>query len=132
MNAEIIISTLLGNAAITALVGNRRALFQLPQNTAMPAVVYNLIDNVPEPVVAYQEGPQRARSRVQINVLANTIAEVKSIHATIRSVLDFTHQTTVAGKNVVSCRVDIMGPMDKDPDTGVFNQPIDYILQYYE
>jgi hypothetical protein len=73
-----------------------------------------------------------ARARVQINVLANTIAEVKAIHAAIRSVMDFKHQQTVANKLVVSSRIDIMGPMDRDEETGVFNQPIDYFVLYYE
>jgi hypothetical protein len=132
MNVEIIVAGFLNHASITALVGNRKALYQLPQNSAMPAIVYNIVDNIPQPIVAYNEGPQMARARVQINVLANTIAEVKSIHAAIRSVMDFKHQQTVANKLVVSSRIDIMGPMDRDENTGVFNQPIDYFVLYYE
>ena len=132
MNVEIIVAGFLNHASITALVGNRKALYQLPQNSAMPAIVYNIVDNIPQPIVAYNEGPQMARARVQINVLANTIAEVKAIHAAIRSVMDFKHQQTVANKLVVSSRIDIMGPMDRDENTGVFNQPIDYFVLYYE
>jgi len=52
MNAEIIIANLLNVTGITNLVGNRRALGQLPQNTVMPALVYNIIDGVAEPNVA--------------------------------------------------------------------------------
>jgi hypothetical protein len=132
MNVEVIVAAFLNHPTITALVGNRRALYQLPQNSAMPAIVYNIIDNIPQPVVNFSEGPQMARARVQINVLANTIAEVKNIHAAIRARMDFKHHQTVANKLVVSSRIDIMGPMDRDENTGVFNQPTDYFVMYYE
>ena len=132
MNAELIISTLLSDASIVALVGNRRALYQLPQNTAYPAVVYNLIDGIPQPNVAYQNGPQRAQARIQINPLALTVGEIKSIHSANRNVLDFKHQQTIAGKLVVSCRFDSMQPIEKDLDANIFTQSADYILSYYE
>ena len=132
MNAEIIVASLLNNAAITNIVGARRALGQLPQNTAMPALVYQIIDGVPEPNVAYQVGAQRALARIQINPLGLTIPDVKSIHAAVRSVLDFKHQQTVAGKLVISCRFDTMREISKDIDSGIWTQSADYILRYYE
>jgi len=132
MNAELIIANMLNSPAVTNLVGNRRALGQLPQNTDMPALVYNIIDGVPEPNVAYQLGSQRAFSRIQINPLALTIPDVKSIHAAVRSVLDFAHQQTVAGKLVISCRFDTIREMTRDIDSGIWTQPADYILRYYE
>lgn len=61
MNAELIIATLLSDASIVALVSTRRALAQLPQNSAYPAVVYNLIDGMPQPNVAYQHGATSLR-----------------------------------------------------------------------
>jgi hypothetical protein len=132
MNAEIIIASLLNKTAITALVGNRRALGQLPQNTAMPALVYNIIDGIAEPNVAYNVGAQRAFARIQINPLALTIPDVKSIHAAVRSAIDFTHQQTVAGKLVISCRFDNINEMTRDIDSGIWTQSVDYILRYYE
>ena len=132
MNAEIIIANLLNKPAITALVGNRRALSELPQNSPMPALVYNIIDGIPEPNVAYQIGAQRAFARIQINPLALSIAEVKSIHAAVRTALDFTHQQTVAGKLVISCRFDTMREMSKEIESGIWTQPADYILRWYE
>jgi hypothetical protein len=132
MNAEIVMASLLSAAGITALVGTRRALGQLPQNTTFPALVYNLISNTPTPNVAYQVGPQRARARFQINPLALTVPEVKSIHAAIRTALDFKHQQIIAGKKVVSCRVSSVGLLERDNDAGVWTQPADYILEYYE
>lgn len=132
MNAEIIMASLLNAAGITALVGTRKALGQMPQNAAFPAIVYNLISNTPMPNVAYQNGAQRARARFQINPLALTVPEIKNIHTAIRTALDFKHHATVAGKLVVSCRISGMGIMDRDNDAGVWTQPADYILEYYE
>jgi len=132
MSAELIVASLLNNVAITNLVGTRRALGQLPQNSAYPALVYNLIDNIPRPNVAYQNGPQRTVARIQINPLAGSIAEVKSIHDAVRNVIDFTHHQTVAGKLVVSCRLDMIQSMEKDIDSNIWTQSADYILTYYE
>jgi hypothetical protein len=130
MNAEQIVAAMLSAAGVTALVGARRALRQLPTNTAMPALVYQVISSDPTPELALRT--RLARARVQINPLAATIAEVKSIHAAVRAVMDFKHSQTVAGKLVMSCRLDLMGLLDKDNDAGVWTQPADYVLQWYE
>ena len=132
MNAELIVAALLNVPAVTAMVGTKRALSQLPQNTKPPAVVYQVIDSVPMPNLNFNEPQAMARARVQINPLALSIAEVKSIHAAVRAALDFQHHTTAAGKTIVSCRLDMLGPVDKDIETGIWTQPADYILQYYE
>lgn len=131
MNAEIIVGALLNAPAITALVGTKRALSQLPTNTKPPALVYQVIDSVPMPNLNFNE-PAMARARVQINPLAMSIAEVKSIHAAVRGVLDFKHQISAAGKTIISCRLDIQGPVEMDTETDIWTQSADYVLQYYE
>lgn len=132
ISAELIIATMLNTPSIDALVGSRRALVQLPPNTPMPALVYTVIDSRPEPNVAYQFGDQRVQARVQINPLATTIGEVKAIHDAVRAVLDFQHQTIVIGQKIISCRLDLMGPVDKDSDEGVWTQSYDYLLRFVE
>ena len=132
ISAELIVATMLNTPAVVALVGTRRALVQLSPNTPMPALVYTVIDSKPTPNVAYQMGEQRALARIQINPLAATIGEVKAIHDAVRSVLDFKHQTIVVGQKVISCRLDLMGPVDKDSDAGVWTQPYDYLLNFVE
>lgn len=132
MNPELIVAALLNHPSITALVGTRRALAQLPQNTAMPAIVYNVLNADPRPNLDYADGPQMAQARIQLNPLALTIPEVKAIHSALRAVLDFKHNSTVAGKLVVSCRFNLLGPMDKDNEAGIWTQPADYLLAYYE
>jgi len=132
MNAEIIIVNLLNVTGITNLVGSRRALGQLPQNTVMPALVYNIVDGVAEPNIAYQIGPQRAFARIQINPLSLSIPELKSINEAVRTALDFKHQQTIAGKLVISCRFDSIRDVNRDIDSGIWTQSTDYILRYYE
>ena len=132
ISAELLIATMLNTPSIVALVGTRRALVQLPPNTPMPALVYTVIDSKPTPTVAYQFGEQRALARIQINPLATTIGELKAIHEAVRTVLDFKHQTIIVGQKVISCRLDLMGPVDKDSAAGVWTQPYDYLLNFVE
>lgn len=132
ISAELLIATMLNTPSIVALVGTRRALVQQPPNTPMPALVYTVIDSKPTPTVAYQFGEQRALARIQINPLATTIGELKAIHEAVRTVLDFKHQTIIVGQKVISCRLDLMGPVDKDTDAGVWTQPYDYLLNFVE
>lgn len=132
MNPELLINALLSHASIQALVGDRKALAQLPQDTAMPAIVYQVVDAQPRPNVNYASEPNMAVARIQINPLAQSIPQLKSIHSALRSVLDFKHNSVVAGKRVVSCRFSMLGPMDKDNEAGVWTQPADYIIMWYE
>ena len=132
MSAELIVEAMLSASNIVAIVGSRRALSQLPQNTAMPAIVYSIIDVIPMPNVGYQNGPQRAQARVQINPLASGIAGVKAIHDAVRQAMDFKHQITVAGQTVISCRLESMGMAERDNEAGIWTQPYDYILQFIE
>lgn len=132
MSIETIVAAWLADSTITALVGDRRALSQLPQNSTFPALVYQVVDMTPQPVVAYQVGAQRARARVQINPLAATVTEVQAIHAAIRALLDFKHSVVIAGKTIVSARLELLGPTDKDSEAGVWTQPADYTITWVE
>jgi len=131
MNPELVAAALLSQSGISSIIGTRLALAQLPQNTGYPALVYTIISAVPKPNVA-ATGSQLAMARIQVNPLAETVAGVKSIHAAIRTALDFKHQQIFANKLVVSCRLGNMGSVEKDNETGVWTQPVDYMLYYYE
>ena len=132
MNPELIVYAMLNTQGISALVGTRRAMTQLPQNIAFPALVYTVIDDIPLPNLRFNVVPQRAQARVQINPLAKTIAEVKAIHEQVRLAMDFKLQQTFAGKTVISSRLDIFGTLEKDLDTGIWTQSADYLMSYYE
>ena len=132
MSTELIVHSLLDRPSIVALVGDRRALVQLPQGSLIPAIVYNVVDVRPYPNVSYQVGPQRSIARVQFKPLATSIAMVQTIHAVIKKELDFLHHVKVAENLLVSCRFALHGPVDKDNETGLWTQPYDYLLQFSE
>lgn len=132
MNPELIVASMLNVAGITALVGNRRAMGQLPQNTAFPALVYTIVDATPMPHLNYSVERQMARARIQINPIAKTIPEVKSILDAIRAAMDFKLQQVYATKTVISSRMELLGPIEKDDDLGVWTQSVDYMLMWYE
>lgn len=133
MNPERLIGVWLRSLpALAALVGNRIALAQLPQGTQYPALVFTVVDAVPQPVVDPFNRSQRVRARVQMNALAADMAGVKAIQAVLRTALDFQHQRQIDGKTVVSSRADILGPSSKDNEAGVYTQSQDYVIHYYE
>lgn len=132
MNPEIIVAAMLNNAGVIALVGDRRAMGQLPQNSAFPAIVFTIVDATAMPRLDFLAERQMARARIQINPIAQSIGEVKAILEAIRSAMDFKLQQVFAGKTVISSRVELLSPIDKDNDIGVFTQSVDYILMYYE
>ena len=132
MNPELIVAAMLNTTAINALVGTRKAMGQLPQNTTFPAIVYTIVDSSPQPHLNYSGERQMARARIQVNVIAKSISEIKAIFDAVRAAMDFKLQQTFASKTVVSSRLELMNPAEKDNDIGVWMQPVDYILMWYE
>lgn len=132
MNPELIVAAMLNVAGVTNLVGNRRAMGQLPQNTAFPALVYTIVDATAMPHLNYSVERQMARARIQINPIAKSIPEVKSILDAVRAAMDFKLQQVYATKTVISSRLELLGPIEKDDDLGVWTQSVDYMLMWYE
>lgn len=122
-------AALLNQPAITALVGTRRALKQLPTGTALPALVYSVVDVNPSAYVNDAAGYEAMR--VQVNPLAATIGAVQQIHDAVQQALDGMAQATVAGRRVIQVRRDVAGPEDSTTDDAgavVWTWPRDYIV----
>ena len=132
MNPEIIIATWLQDATVSAVIGDRYASPYLPSNSEFPALVYNLVDATPQPFVAAQGERELAQCRFQFNPISTSIGEVKQIADVLRSLFDFKHHQTIAGKLVVSMRLIDAGPMEKDSESGLFMQRFDYRMFWYE
>jgi hypothetical protein len=73
-----------------------------------------------------------ARARIQINPIAKSIGDVKTILDAVRAAMDFKLQQVYATKTVISSRLELLGPIEKDDDLGVWTQPVDYMLMWYE
>lgn len=127
MNPEPIIAALLQAPAVLAVVpAQRQALEQLAQGAAAPALVYRAVSVVPMGRLC---GPASTyTSRVQINPLATTPAQVQALHALVRTAVETVAPATVAGRRLISARFDGLGPASKDDFTGLWTQPADYVL----
>jgi hypothetical protein len=130
MSAETIVSELLNVQPIIDLVGDKRALARLPHDTHMPALIYNVVTDMPAPMVDYSQNCLH-RARVQFNPLAKTIGEVKQIQAAMMQAMNYKQNVQVGEALVVWCRVELIGQVDKDDETAVWTQPVDYMLEYY-
>lgn len=129
MSAESIVEFLLADPSIAALVSDRWALKQLPDDTDMPALVFDIVTETPKPNLA---ASSLVQSRIQFNPLAETVDEVMAIHAALKALCDFKHAQVLAGFIVVSMRRDTPGAYDKDNELGVWTRPVDYMLLHYE
>lgn len=130
MSAELITAELLNVAGVTALVGTRRAFAQLPPNSTMPALVYDVIGDVPILPINASAGPQLMRSRVQVTALALTLAECAQIQTAVLAAMNL-KSATYAGKVVSGTVEDIAGPRTRDNELGVWESPKDFIIIWY-
>lgn len=131
MSAELITAALLNVSGVTSLVGTRRAVSQLPQGTAMPALVYESISTMPILKVNASFGAQLLSSRVQITALALDAAGVASVLSAVMSAMNL-KSGTYASKTVVSSIRDIATGLAKDNDAGVWFGSQDFIIHWYE
>ena len=122
-------AALLNQPAIPALLRTRRALKQLPAGTALPALVYTVVDVQP---TDYMTGGD-AGLRLQINPLAATIGQVQQIHDAIHGALHGMADVALAGHRVIAVRHDLIGTEDASTDDAgavIWTWPADYIVLY--
>jgi hypothetical protein len=131
MSIELITSALLNVSGVTAIVGDRRALSQLPQGTSMPAVVYEGISTTPQLTMNAASGPQLLISRVQITALALNPGDVAAILTAVMAALNL-KSGTYAGKQVASVIRDMKTSITKDNDAGVWYGSQDFMVHWYE
>lgn len=131
MSIEEITASLLNAPGVTSIVGGRRALSQLPQGTAMPAIVYDGISTTPQITMNAASGPQLLISRVQITALALSPVDVAAIHAAVMSAMNL-KSGTFAGKQVSSVIRDLKTQVSKDNEAGVWYGSQDFIVHWYE
>lgn len=132
MRAEKVVYDLLtGSEAVTALVGLKIYPGLIPQNTTIPAVSYELISSVDIPPINAQAGGVILRSRVQVSALARTYAEVKTIQEAIRRALLF-KSGLIAGVQVNAITRELIGSDERDDESGLYMQGVDFLLIHEE
>lgn len=132
MRAEKVIYSLIENdAGVTALVAGRVYPSRMPQNTTMPAVVYQVVSaNELTPIDA-QAGFQVVRTRVQITAMAKNYVDVKNTLEAVRIACLY-KSGTIAGVKVISITRDSVGPDLRDDELAFYIQSIDFIVMHYE
>lgn len=131
MSAELITAALLNVSGVTSLVGTRRAVSQLPQGTAMPALVYESISTMPVMAVNASFGAQLLMSRMQVTALADNAAGVDSVLSAVMVAMNL-KSGTYATKSVVSVVRDLRTGISKDNDAGIWYASQDFIIHFYE
>ena len=132
MRAEMVIKTLLlGDAGVMALVGGRVSPSRMPQNTPMPAIVYEFISGTELSPIDAQAGFQIMRSRVQVTAMGKNYADVKNVIEAVRMSCLY-KSGVIAGVKVLAITRDLMGPDLRDDDLTLYIQSIDFLVTHYE
>ncbi len=131
MSAELITASLLNATGVSNLVGTRRALGVLPQNCAMPALVYSVVDTMPVVTMNAIAGPQLLQSRIQVTALAATPAGVEQILTAVMAAMNL-KSGIYAGKSVAWTIRDIKAPITRDNEAGVWYGSQDFVAHWYE
>lgn len=126
---KIVYSILNNNAALTALISTRLNPVRIPQESAFPAVSYQLVSEVPNPT---KSGHSRTEfARVQINAYGVTLASAESVAFAIRTAFEVV--TLPATFNTIKCQtIEFDGELQTADDTaafaGLYQISQDYII----
>jgi hypothetical protein len=131
MSAELAIKAMLdAHAPLTAIVPATKIFAGLiPINTALPAVAYNFISGVRPKSIGMTT--QMTMSRIQVTVQAKTYAQQKQLIKLVRNACD-AKQGPFGGTDVDSCMVEIEGPDQRDDDSSIFMQTVDFMVKWSE
>ncbi len=132
MRAEKVIYTLLGaDVGVIALVGAKVYPSRIPQNTVMPAIVYEAISGHEITPIDAQAGYQLMRTRIQVTAMGKNYADVKNVIEAAR-VACLYKSGTIGGVKVLSITRDGMGPDLRDDALALYIQSIDFMVTHYE
>jgi hypothetical protein len=133
VSAEAVTYALLSAAsAVTAVVSDRIYPGQLPLEAQPPAIVYELIDAVPEGNIDTFEATHVTRSRVQVNLIA---ADYAVLHNTLRNAVVGAMRNqrgTFGGVVVHAIMLDHDGTPNFDQGVELWHRPIDFIIYHQQ
>lgn len=121
---------LAANTGLSALVGAKIYPLVVPQNTAYPAVVYQVISKIPnsEPCQGEQHSENVQQARMQVSIYAEKYEQIVAIDEAIRSALDY-YKGTVGTVQISSLR--FLSARDLYAQEAlVYHRAIDYRIIY--
>ena len=128
---KIVYNILSNNAALTALISTRLNPVRIPQESAFPAVSYQLVSEVPNPT---KSGHSRTEfARVQVNAYGLTLSSADSVASAIRTAFEVV--TLPATFNTIKCQtIEFDGELQTADDTaafaGLYQISQDYIINF--
>ena len=128
MSAEAAAYALLAAAsAVTSIVATRIFPGQLPEGTALPALVIEHISSVRLGRLDAQAATHPTQTRVQVNLLASTYPQLKALRDAVTAALQF-QRGALGGGAVITILPDVAGPDLIDPAMTLFHQPLDFLV----
>jgi ribonuclease PH len=128
---KIVYNILSNNAALTALISTRLNPVRIPQESAFPAVSYNLISQVPNPT---KSGHSRTEfARVQVNAYGTSLSSAQAVASAIRTAFE---AVTLPGTfNGIKCQtLEYDGENQTADDTaafaGLYQISQDYLINF--
>jgi hypothetical protein len=128
---KIVYNILSTNAALTALISTRLNPVRIPQESAFPAVSYNLISQVPNPT---KSGHSRTEfARVQVNAYGTSLSSAQAVASAIRTAFE---AVTLPGTfNGIKCQtLEYDGENQTADDTaafaGLYQISQDYLINF--
>lgn len=119
---ETLVSLLLAESTLTALVGQRIEPVVSSQDTTLPALSYQLISRQSE---HSHDGPALSRPRIQLTAVGSTYTQVVNVLAACKTALD---GVSWGGGVASFCENEFDGYSADSRETGVFVRRIDVLV----
>ncbi|MEI7584615.1 DUF3168 domain-containing protein [Runella sp.] len=128
---KIVYSILSSANAVTNIVGNRLNPVRIPQESAFPAISYNVVSIVANPT---NSGHSRTEfARVQVNVYATSFADVVELASQVRVTMDNAATPETYNSSYVQ-RIEYDGENQTADDqaafAGLYQISQDYLINY--
>lgn len=126
---ELALHTLLAaHAPLVQLVGTRIALAELPEGSAYPALVYQVVSQTPSVRLCRQANSKL--NRVQLNAIATDAVVMESVEKAALAALvsDTSRQPVANGLHLRSVRAVGWGPWSRDGTAGVWTRACDLFV----
>ena len=129
MIAETVIYSLLNaSSGLAALVGNRIYFDTRPEEDLLPAVVYELVSDIPDNVFDPSEN-QRRTARVQVTSIASTPEEAVLVREQVLLAAQ-NKSGVIAGFTVLACIDGGLGADAYDHLVDAYSKPMDFKIHY--
>ena len=124
MNEIAIIYSLLRTPAIQAIVGERIALDHLSAGETLPGIAFSTVSTN----AVKQSTGHYYQSRIQVNPIGYTMAEVQNLGELIKTALHQKTAVMIDGSHVISIGIDTLGAWDVADDVSptIYTRSIDF------